>query len=34
VPVWVAALLLVLGIVATTVAVTLWRGYLNARRTH
>jgi hypothetical protein len=30
VPVWVAALLLVLGIVATAVAVTLWRGYLHA----
>ena len=29
---WVAAVLLVLGVVAAAVAVTLWRGYLNAVR--
>jgi hypothetical protein len=29
---WVAAVLLVLGVVAVAVAVTLWRGYLNAVR--
>jgi hypothetical protein len=32
VPIWVAALLLVLGVIATAVAVTLWRGYLRSLR--
>jgi hypothetical protein len=32
VPGWVAALLLALGLAATVVAVTLWRGYLHAAR--
>jgi hypothetical protein len=32
VPIWGAMALLVLGIVAAAVAVTLWRGYLNSVR--
>jgi hypothetical protein len=32
VPLWAAAVLLVLGIVAAAVAVTLWRGYLQSLR--
>jgi hypothetical protein len=32
IPVWVAVVLLVLGVVAAGVAVTLWRGYLSTMR--
>jgi hypothetical protein len=32
VPIWAAVVLLVVGVVAAAVAVTLWRGYLNAVR--
>jgi predicted signal transduction protein with EAL and GGDEF domain len=32
VPLWLAVALLVMGVVAVAVAVTLWRGYLNSRR--
>jgi hypothetical protein len=34
VPLWVGVVLLVLGAVATALAVTLWRGYLNSLREH
>jgi len=30
VPIWVVGVLLVLGVVATAAAVTLWRGYLRS----
>ena len=32
VPIWVAVVRLVLGVTATAVAVTLWRGYLRSLR--
>lgn len=32
VPVWVAAVLLIVGAIAVAVAVTLWRGYLSSTR--
>jgi hypothetical protein len=34
VPLWAAIVLLVVGVVAAAVAVTLWRGYLHARTRH
>jgi hypothetical protein len=32
VPIWAAVVLLVVGVVAAAVAVTLWRGYLSSVR--
>jgi protein-S-isoprenylcysteine O-methyltransferase Ste14 len=32
IPVWIAVVLLVVGVVAAVVAATLWRGYLNSVR--
>jgi hypothetical protein len=32
VPIWLAVVLLVLGIIAAAVAATLWRGFLNSVR--
>jgi len=34
VPAWIAIAVLVLGVVAAAVAVTLWRGYFKSLRGH